>query len=63
MQYQNQSLPATDTTNQRSSYYNLDVTAGGKSTSITFTLGVSEFKTLVVTVKSCTSCCTARTES
>jgi hypothetical protein len=50
-QYENQSLPATDTVNQQSSYYNLDVTAGGKATSITFTLGVSEFKTLVVTVK------------
>jgi hypothetical protein len=51
MQYQNQSLPATDTVNQRSSYYTLAVTAGGKATTITFTLGVSEFKTLVVTVK------------
>src|SRR5262249_2214725 len=51
MHYQNQALPATDTLNQRSSYYNLDVTTGGKSTSITFTLGVAEFKTLVVTVK------------
>jgi hypothetical protein len=49
--YENQSLPATDTVNQQSSYYNLDVTAGGKATSITFTLGVSEFKTLIVTVK------------
>jgi len=50
-QYENQSLPATDTLNQRSSYYTLAVTAGGKSTTITFTLGVAEFKTLVVTIK------------
>jgi len=50
-QYENQSLPATDTLNQRSSYYVLSVTAGGKSTTITFTLGVDEFKTIVVTIK------------
>lgn len=50
-QYENQSLPATDTVNQRASYYTLSVTAGGKSTTITFTLGVSEFKTLTVTIK------------
>jgi hypothetical protein len=50
-QYENQSLPATDTVNQRSSYYTLSVTAGGKSTTITFTLGVTEFKTLTVTIK------------
>lgn len=50
-QYENQSLPATDTTNQRSSYYTLSLSAGGKSTTVTFTLGVAEFKTMVVTVK------------
>jgi Abnormal spindle-like microcephaly-assoc'd, ASPM-SPD-2-Hydin len=50
-QYENQTLPATDTLNQRASYYTLSVTAGGKSTTITFTLGVSEFKTIVVTIK------------
>jgi hypothetical protein len=50
-QYENQALPATDTLNQRASYYTLSVTAGGKSTTITFTLGVSEFKTLTVTIK------------
>jgi hypothetical protein len=49
--YENQALPATDTLNQRSSYYTLAVTAGGKSTTVTFTLGVTEFKTLVVTIK------------
>jgi hypothetical protein len=49
--YENQSLPATDTLNQRSSYYTLAVTAGGKSTTVTFALGVTEFKTLVVTIK------------
>lgn len=51
MQYENQSLPATNTLNQRSSYYTLSVTAGGKSTTVTFVLGVTEFKTLVVTIK------------
>jgi hypothetical protein len=50
-QYENQSLPATDTLNQRSSYYTLAVTAGGKSTTITFTLGVAQFKTIIVTIK------------
>jgi hypothetical protein len=50
-QYENQNLPATDSLNQRGSYYVLDVSAGGKSTSLTFTLGTAEFKTLVVTVK------------
>jgi hypothetical protein len=51
MQYQNQLLPATDTLNQRASYYTLSVTAGGKSTTVTFPLGVSEFKTMIVTIK------------
>lgn len=50
-QYENQSLPAAGTVNQRASYYTLSVTAGGKSTTVTFTLGVTEFKTLVVTIK------------
>jgi len=49
--YENQALPATDTLNQRSSYYTLAITAGGKSTTITFTLGVAQFKTIVVTIK------------
>lgn len=50
-QYENQNLPATDTANQRGSYYVLSVSAGGKSTSVTFTLAPTEFDTLVVTVK------------
>jgi hypothetical protein len=50
-QYENQNLPATDTTNQRGSYYQLDVSAGGKSTSLNFTLSPTQFSTLVVTVK------------
>lgn len=49
--YENQTLPSTDTLNQRSSYYTLSATAGGKSSTITFTLGASEFKTIVMTVK------------
>jgi hypothetical protein len=50
-QYENQNLPATDTTNQRGSYYILNVSAGGKSTSLNFTLAPTQFATLVVTVK------------
>ena len=51
MQFDQQGLPTAGTVNQRSSYYTLAVTAGGKSTTTTFTLGVSEFKILVVTMK------------
>jgi len=51
MQYENQGLPAAGTANQRSSYYTLAVTAGGKSTTVTFTLDVAEFKTITVTIK------------
>ena len=50
-QYENQSLPTAGTANQRGSYYTLAVTAGGKSTTITFTLDVAEFKTIVLTIK------------
>jgi hypothetical protein len=49
-QYENQNLPATDTTNQRGSYYVLNVSAGGKSTSLVFTLAPTQFAELVVTV-------------
>lgn len=48
-QYENQNLPATDTTNQRGSYYVLNVSAGGKSTSLVFTLAPTQFAELVVT--------------
>jgi photosystem II stability/assembly factor-like uncharacterized protein len=48
--YQNQSLPATDSANQKGSYYSLKVTQGNKSTSVTFVLGANEFKTIVVRV-------------
>lgn len=52
MQYQNESLPAAPGTNGgKSSYYTLTVSAGGKSSSMRFTLGATQFKTLVVTVK------------
>lgn len=50
-QYENQNLPATDTTNQRGSYYELSVSAGGRSTSLNFTLAPTQFAELVVTVK------------
>ena len=49
-QYDNELLPATDTTNPRGSYYSLSVSVGNKSTNVVFTLGVAEFKTLTVTV-------------
>jgi hypothetical protein len=48
--YDNESLAATDTTNPRGSYYALSVSVGNKSTNVVFTLGLAEFKTLVVTV-------------
>ncbi|MCU1536002.1 MAG: choice-of-anchor domain, partial [Humibacillus sp.] len=51
MQLDQQGLPTAGTVNQRSSYYTLAITAGGKSTTTTFTLGVSEFKVLVITIK------------
>lgn len=50
-QYENQSLPTAGTVNERSSYYTLAVTAGGKSTTTTFTLDVAEFKIIVLTIK------------
>jgi hypothetical protein len=50
-QYENQSLPSTGTTTQRSSYYSLAVSVGGKSATMTFTLTPTEFKTIVMTVK------------
>ncbi|MFL6136310.1 MAG: choice-of-anchor D domain-containing protein [Frankiaceae bacterium] len=49
-QYDNELLPATDTTNPRGSYYALSVSVGNKSTNVVFTLGIAEFKSLVVTV-------------
>ena len=51
MYYLNQGLPAAGTVSERSSYYTLSITAGGKSTMVTFTLEVSELKTLIITVK------------
>jgi hypothetical protein len=54
MQYQNETLPAapgSTGTNGKTSEYNLSVSAGGKSSTMTFTLGASEFKTLVVVAK------------
>ena len=48
--YDNEALPATDTTNPRGSYYALSVSVGNKSVNVVFTLGVAEFKTIVVTV-------------
>jgi hypothetical protein len=49
-QYDNELLSATDTTNLRGSYYASSANVGNKSTNIVFTIGVAEFKSLVVTV-------------
>jgi photosystem II stability/assembly factor-like uncharacterized protein len=49
--YENQNLPAAGATVQQGSYYDLTVTVGSKHASQTFTLGVNEFKTIVVTVQ------------
>jgi hypothetical protein len=51
LQFEAQGLPTAGTPNQRGSYYTLTVSVGGKSTTTTFTLGVSEFKVMTVTVK------------
>ncbi len=50
-QYENQSLPSTGTVVPKGSYYTLTVSVGGKNATLTFTLGPTEFKTIVMTVK------------
>lgn len=49
--YENQHLQATDNTVQKGSYYALTVNVGSKHAVVSFTLGVSEFKTIAVTVQ------------
>jgi len=44
-------LPATTTTGQRGSSYNLSVRVGKKSQSLSFTLGSCDFKQVVITLK------------
>jgi hypothetical protein len=44
-------LPATTTTGQRGSSYNLSVRVGKKSQSLSFTLGTCDFKQIVITLK------------
>ena len=49
--YENQLLPATEETAPKSSYYTLNVSAGGnRRATITFVLGPQEFKQIVMTV-------------
>jgi hypothetical protein len=50
-QYENQNLPATDLAGQRGSYYILNLDVGNKHTTVSFTLAVNEFKTIVATVQ------------
>ena len=49
-QYENQDLPNTDKVGQQGSYYNLTVTVGNQAKTVTFTLGINEFKTIVMTI-------------
>jgi hypothetical protein len=49
-QYENQALPATEGGDSPGSFYQLTVKVGNKQTTLSFTLAVNEFKTLVVTV-------------
>ncbi len=49
--YENQDLQSTDLAGQRGSYYILTLTVGNKHATISFTLGVNEFKTIVATVQ------------
>ena len=49
-QYENQSLSATDSANKKSQYTLAVSGSGGRTTTVTFNLGVSEFKVIVVTV-------------
>ena len=48
--YENQDLPATEGGDTPGSFYQLTVKVGNKQTTLSFTLGVNEFKTLVATV-------------
>jgi hypothetical protein len=50
-QYENQNLPAAGIVTQPGSYYTLSVTAGNKHSTLSFTLGVNEFKLITVTVR------------
>ena len=44
-------LPATSTTGQRGSSYNVVVKVGKKSQSLSFTLGTCDFKQIVITLQ------------
>ena len=49
--YENQSLPATEQDHPSTSYYTLDVTAGGnRSATITFVLAPNEFRQIVMVI-------------
>ncbi len=49
--YENQALPATEETAPKSSYYTIDISAGGnRKATITFTLAPNQFRELVMVV-------------
>jgi hypothetical protein len=50
-QYENQGLQAVSTTANRGSYYVLSIMAGSRRTTVSFTLGANEFKTIITTVQ------------
>ncbi|MFN2545294.1 MAG: choice-of-anchor D domain-containing protein [Actinomycetota bacterium] len=49
-QYENQNLPNTDRAGNQGAYYDLTVTVGNQSKTLSFSLAVNEFKTIVMTI-------------
>lgn len=49
-QYENQNLPDTTRAGNQGAYYDLTITVGNQSKTMSFTLGINEFKTIVMTI-------------
>lgn len=49
-QYENQTLPDTDRAGNQGAYYKITLTAGNQAKTLSFTLGINEFKTIVMTI-------------
>jgi hypothetical protein len=49
-QYENQNLPDTTRAGNQGAYYDLTITVGNKAKTISFTLGINEFKEIVMTI-------------
>ncbi|HXJ64043.1 MAG TPA: choice-of-anchor D domain-containing protein, partial [Actinomycetota bacterium] len=49
-QYENQNLPDTTRAGSQGAYYDLTITVGNKAKTISFTLGINEFKEIVMTI-------------